>query len=126
MPSKLLHHAAVATSGAAVMILELVGTRVIGPFYGTSLFVWTALIAVTLIALAAGYWLGGLLADRQPSPGLEWPLAAAGLLCVLVPPLSRPVLLATDALGLRAGAFCSALLLFLLPLMSLATIGPLA
>ena len=126
MPSKLLLHAAVATSGAAVMILELVGTRVIGPFYGAGLFVWTALVAVTLIALAAGYWLGGVLSDRAPSLGLEWPLAAAGLLCALVPALARPVLLATDALGLRGGAFCSALLLFLLPLMSLGTIGPLA
>jgi hypothetical protein len=42
----------VTITGAAVMILELLGTRIIGPFYGVSLYVWSSLIAVTLIALA--------------------------------------------------------------------------
>jgi hypothetical protein len=40
----------VTITGAAVMILELLGTRIIGPFYGVSLYVWSSLIAVTLIA----------------------------------------------------------------------------
>jgi predicted membrane-bound spermidine synthase len=119
-------HLTVAVAGAAVMILELVGTRIIGPFYGVSLYVWTALIAVTLIALALGYWLGGVLAERAPAFGLAHALGAAGLLCAAVPPAAHRVLLATDALGLRAGAFCSALLLFLLPLAALGTVGPLA
>ena len=63
---KPLCYLTVAVSGAAVMILELLGTRIIGPFYGVSLYVWSSLIAVTLIALALGYCLGGYLADRAP------------------------------------------------------------
>ena len=46
------------------MILELLGTRIIAPFYGVSLYVWSSLIAVTMIALALGYYWGGFLADR--------------------------------------------------------------
>ena len=49
------------------MVIEILGTRIIGPHFGVGLFVWTALITVTLLALALGYWLGGVLADRRPS-----------------------------------------------------------
>lgn len=41
--------------GALVMVIEVLGSRVIGPFFGVSLFVWTSLITVTLISLAIGY-----------------------------------------------------------------------
>lgn len=44
---------AVFIAGAVVMILQIVGTRIIGPHFGASLAVWTALITVTLVALAA-------------------------------------------------------------------------
>ena len=44
--------------GALIMVLEVLGSRVIGPFFGVSLFVWTSLITVTLVALALGYAIG--------------------------------------------------------------------
>jgi len=53
--------------GAAVMILELTGSRVLAPYLGTSIFVWTSLIGVILASLSLGYFLGGRLADRQAS-----------------------------------------------------------
>ena len=46
-------------TSAAVMVIELLGTRLIAPFYGASLYVWTSVISVTLIALAMGYFVGG-------------------------------------------------------------------
>lgn len=52
--------------GAAVMVLELVGARILAPFCGTSLVVWTGLIGLVMASLALGYWLGGKLADRRP------------------------------------------------------------
>src|SRR5688572_1941971 len=61
----------VAMTGAAVMMIEVLGTRVIAPFYGVGLFVWTALIAVALVALAIGYRIGGELADRKGSGWLS-------------------------------------------------------
>jgi predicted membrane-bound spermidine synthase len=59
----------VFVAGAAVMILELVGSRLVAPYFGTSLFVWTSLIGAFLGFLSAGYWLGGRIADRWPGYG---------------------------------------------------------
>ena len=114
----------VTTTGAAVMILELLGTRIIGPFYGVSLYVWASLIAVTLIALALGYFLGGYLSDRVPALRLSHVILVAALGTAAIPFLTGPILRVTDPLGLRAGAFSSALLLFTLPLTALAMVGP--
>lgn len=56
----------VSTSGAVVMLVEIMGTRIIGPVYGVSLFVWAALLSVTLCALAVGYYWGGVLIFARP------------------------------------------------------------
>src|SRR5689334_7672109 len=53
--------------GMTVMMLELVGSRLVAPYLGTSIYVWTAIIRVILGALAIGNWYGGRLADRGPS-----------------------------------------------------------
>ena len=53
-------------SGAAVMVLELTGSRLVAPFFGTSLIVWTALIGVMMTSLCLGNWLRGNMADRRP------------------------------------------------------------
>ncbi len=112
-------------SGAMVMVIEVLGSRVVGPFFGVSLFVWTSLISVTLIALAAGYAAGGVLADRCASAGMLYAiLLAAGLLVLLVPLAKVPVLTAARPLGLRAGAFTATLVLFGPPLFLLGCVSP--
>ncbi len=116
----------VFVTGAAVMVIELLGTRVIAPFYGTSLYVWSSLISVTMIALACGYFIGGRWADRAKAAGLPLIISLAGLAVLYIPWATRPVLLATDPLGLRAGAFVSALALFAPSLTFLGMVGPFA
>jgi spermidine synthase len=113
-------------TGAAVMVIELLGTRMIAPFYGSSLYVWSSLISVAMIALALGYFAGGKWADRAERTGLSLIIALAALLTLLIPWLTGPVLLATDPLGLRAGAFVSALILFSPSLTMLGMVGPFA
>lgn len=113
-------------TGASVMVIELLGTRMIAPFYGASLYVWSALISVTMIALAIGYFIGGYWADRAERLGLSLIIALSGLLTLMIPWLTRPILLATDALGLRLGAFISALLLFGPGLTFLGMVSPFA
>src|SRR5713226_3020237 len=54
-----------AITGAAIMIVEILGAKMLSPYVGLSHFVWTAQIAVTLVALAAGYYVGGRLADQS-------------------------------------------------------------
>ena len=53
--------------GAIGMIVELVGSRVLSPYFGSSLYVWTNLIGVILGSLSLGYYLGGALSDKYPS-----------------------------------------------------------
>ncbi|MDZ4243603.1 MAG: fused MFS/spermidine synthase, partial [Candidatus Doudnabacteria bacterium] len=53
--------------GAVVMVFELVGSRVIGPYVGTSTYAWTSLIGVILASLSIGYYAGGYLADKKPN-----------------------------------------------------------
>lgn len=107
------------------MVIEVLGSRVIGPFFGVSLFVWSSLIAVTMIALAAGYAAGGILSDRRDHPDyLYGIILAAGLLVLLIPLIKAPVLKACMPLGFRFGAFASSLILFGPPLLLLGCVSP--
>ena len=108
------------------MVIELLGTRLIAPFYGASLYVWTSVISVTLIALALGYFVGGRWADRTRKTGLALIIALSGILTLLIPWLTAPILLATDAMGLRMGVFVSTLILFSPSLIMLGMVGPFA
>lgn len=65
-------------TGASVMVIELLGTRMIAPFYGASLYVWSSLISVTMIALSIGYFIGGRWADCSKRPGLSLIIALSG------------------------------------------------
>ena len=120
---RLVLYATVSITGAAVMMLELLGTRIIGPFYGVSLYVWSSLISVALIALSLGYYLGGLLADRTRFR-LSHTIALAALSSAIIPFASAPVLSAMNVLGVRGGSFSSALILFTVPLTFLGMVGP--
>jgi spermidine synthase len=53
-------------TGAVVMALEILGSRLLAPMFGNSLFVWGALIGVILAAMSSGYATGGWLTDRRP------------------------------------------------------------
>lgn len=113
-------------TGASVMVIELLGTRMIAPFYGASLYVWSSLISVTMIALSLGYFVGGHWADRSKQTGLSLIIALAAFMTLMIPWATRPILLLTDQLGLRAGAFTSALLLFFPSLTFLGMVSPFA
>ena len=113
--------------GAIILVVEIMGTRVISPYYGASIYVWSSLIGVTLASLSAGYVLGGWAADRWPRlPGLALEMIGGALCLLLLPWMRRGVLAATTPLGLKAGALVSAALLFAPPLGLLGMTGPVA
>jgi predicted membrane-bound spermidine synthase len=117
----------VSVSGAAVLAIELLGTRVLGPFYGVSLFLWSALISVTLAALSAGYALGGRMADKTASYSrLAAIMAGAGVWLLFVPWMRRFVLQFTEPLGLRIAVLAATSILFFPPLMLLGMVSPFA
>ena len=114
-------------SGAAVLALEILGTRILGPFYGVSLFLWSALITVTLLALSVGYALGGRWADRGALPiRLYYLVASAGLWTLLIPWIRRPVLFIAEPFGLRFAVLVAAFALFFIPLTLLGMVSPYA
>jgi spermidine synthase len=117
----------VAVAGACVLVIEILGTRLLGPYYGTSLFLWSALISVTLAALSLGYAWGGRLADRAPrASALAWYLGLAGLWMLAVPGMRDPLLAMTERLGLRASVLLASFVLFFPPLTLLGMVSPYA
>ena len=115
----------VSISGAVVMLIEIMGTRIIGPVYGVSLFVWAALLSVTLCALAVGYYYGGVLIDRSPTRArLGWALLVGGGALGAVPLVAPPLLQAMSSLGPRLGPLLVALLAFAPSLVALGMAGP--
>src|SRR6185503_877041 len=127
LTSERLLRLTVFLAGAVVLILEILGARLLAPFFGSTQYVWSALIAVTLLALAVGYRGGGRLADRTlPAPALYQALVLAGWLTLLIPVSRRIVLPAAAQLGVRGGSLAAALALVAPPLVLLGTIAPLA
>jgi spermidine synthase len=115
--------------GAAVMVLEMAGSRVVAPYMGTSLIVWTSLIGVIMASLSAGYWLGGLVADKRP----EIKILARVILCAsfftaLTAVIANPLLTALFRSSARTGLYLSsamgALLLFAVPSALLGMVSP--
>jgi predicted membrane-bound spermidine synthase len=114
-----------AFAGAAIMIIEILGAKMLAPYFGTSHFVWTAQIAVTLMALAAGYYAGGRLVDHNPKLDRVYlaVLLAAVYLCATVPLVGTISFWCLD-LNLALGSLVAAALLFFVPLALLAMVGP--
>jgi spermidine synthase len=114
-----------AVTGAAIMIVEILGAKMLAPYVGTSHFVWTAQIAVTLVALAAGYYTGGRLVDASPRLARIYVcvLLAALYLCITVV-VVRPVAYWCLDFKLALGSLLASAFLFFVPLSLLAMVGP--
>lgn len=114
-----------ALTGAAILIVEILGAKLLSPYVGTSHFVWTAQIAVTLVSLAAGYWLGGWMVDRsQDLRRLYGCIFIAGIYLSVTVPFAGRVAFSCLALPLAIGSLLASLFLFFVPLTLLATVGP--
>ena len=101
--------------GAVVMIFEIVGSRVLGPYLGTSIFIWTSLIGIILGSLSLGYWAGGRMADKKPGHSQLAGIIFFSSIFIGITTLFKDILL--NALpsvlpGLKGQAVLSALLLF--------------
>jgi spermidine synthase len=114
-----------AVTGAAIMIVEILGAKMLSPYIGLSHFVWTAQIAVTLVALACGYYAGGRLADRsQQLARLYWAILAAALYLALTVRLCEPIAYWCLDFSLPVGSLLASAILFFIPLALLAMTGP--
>src|SRR6476659_2288813 len=114
-----------ATTGAAILVVEILGAKMLSPYVGTSHFVWTAQITVTLISLALGYYLGGVMVDRSPRLDRLFfcILFAAFYLAVSVLAVKQVAYTFLEQ-NLALGALLSSAALFFVPLTLLAAVGP--
>ena len=113
--------------GLVVMSFEILGSRVLAPNFGGSVFVWGSLISVFLAGLSAGYYLGGKFADINPSSRkLGLMIIAAGVLLLSFPIYSAPVSdwIFTKDLGVRLSPLLASLVLFLIPSIFLGIVSP--
>ncbi len=103
-------------SGALVMILELVGSRILSPYFGSSIYIWTGMIGVILGFLSLGYYYGGVLADKGiTSNRLAEILWYAGTFIFLIAIFKEPMLekIAMYFVGeTKKGSLFSIILLF--------------
>jgi spermidine synthase len=112
-------------TGAAIMIVEILGAKMLSPFMGTSHFAWTAQIAVTLVALACGYYAGGKMADRSPHLArLYWAILISAVYLCFTVLVVAPVAYWCLDFNLVTGSLLASALLYFLPLALLAMTGP--
>jgi len=128
-----LHFAIIFVTGGATLALELLASRVMTPYFGVSLYIWTGILSITLVALAAGYWWGGRLATRLSTGKSSSDLntiflllpavsAFALVLSCLAYPHIFPLLASED---LVIGAFSACLVLLGAPLVMCSAMNPL-
>ncbi len=107
------------------MIVELLGVKIIAPYYGTSLYVWSSVLGVTLGALALGYFFGGQISRKYPGEkSLFIVLLFGGFLTVIAPLIAPKILLITDPLGVKMGSLLSVSLYLLAPISCLGSVSP--
>ncbi len=107
------------------MSLEMAGSRLLAPTFGSSIYVWGALIIVVMAALTLGYYYGGRIADRYPNLAVMGViLTVAGLTIGFLPFWAPPVNYFCSGLGPRTGPLFASLYFFFIPGILLATISP--
>jgi predicted membrane-bound spermidine synthase len=120
-------------SGFTSLAIELAGSRLLAPYFGTSLYIWAVLVGLILLYLTAGYFVGGRLGDKHPRPQLLFQLTAwAGFITGIIPIIARPILsfssegFADLDAGLFLGSLFGVVLLFAAPVTLLGCVSPFA
>ena len=123
----------VFVAGVGALATEICASRLLAPYYGSSTVVWANVIGLVLASLAAGYWLGGRVADRWPSRRvLGGIVMAAAVGIAAIPFLARPFLDVTVqglddvSAGAAIGSFFAVLALFAPPVLLLGMVAPYA
>ena len=116
-------------SGASIMALELLGSRLLAPYYGSTLFVWGSLIGITLTGLSAGYSWGGKKSDTEASyQTFSLLIFIAGSYALLTTLLSADILkmILVLKIGDMYGPLLSSAVFLLIPTFLLGAVTPFA
>ena len=118
-------------SGMSIMALEMSASRLLAPYFGTSLFVWTNIIGITMISLSIGYYYGGRIADgKTDSKPMFRVLLGTGSFAVLIPFFAPIVMsvsqgaVSSGSAGVFYGSMLGTILLFAPPITALGGVSP--
>lgn len=116
-------------SGFCIMTIEMLGARILSPYFGGSLSVWGSIITIFMLALALGYLFGGRLSTRNPNVRTFAVFFITAGICSLpvilfADPIMRPIFLSIE--DPRYGSLFAAIFLFFIPTSILGMISPYA
>ncbi len=112
---------------AVCMILELVASRILAPYFGSSNLVWTSVIGIILASGSIGNYLGGIVADKpEVNKKFKFILLISALLILIIPFMQDNVVTTISILvnDIRIGAIISTIILFFLPSVFLGFLVP--
>jgi len=114
-------------SGFCIMAIEMLGARIMAPYFGGSLSVWGSILTVFMLALACGYLIGGRLSARTPSlVSYSYFFIAAAVtslpIVLFADAIMRPIFLAIE--DPRYGSLLASLFLYFIPTTILGMISP--
>ncbi|MCB0481581.1 MAG: fused MFS/spermidine synthase [Flavobacteriales bacterium] len=113
--------------GASLMAVELIGARFFAPFYGNSLYVWTAVLTITVLGLSLGYFVGGKLSQvSQSQKWISYIVGLAGILSFFMPESVSWVIQWSHHLNLIPGIILASLLILFPIIFLFGLVGPLA
>jgi spermidine synthase len=126
-------YALVFCTGAAALATEIGAARLLAPYYGSSTIVWANVIGLVLASLSVGYWVGGRIADRHPSPRVLGRIVVVAAVLIPIVPFAAGPFLAVSVKGLdqvsagaAIGSFFAVLALFAPALTLLGMVAPFA
>lgn len=107
------------------MVIELIGIRILAPWFGNSIYTWTCLIGVVLISLSFGYYFGGWIADRRKKVSFLFVITTMASFSILIIPnikqlLSSNIIFSGVIIGPLISSFC----IFSIPSFFLAAATP--
>jgi len=115
--------------GGVLMGFEMLGSRYLFPYFGGGIGPWAGLISMVLIALTIGYFAGGAIVDRHPSPRVIALAAGAAAVYLAAVPVTADHVMSWILTSVGAGLpgiLLAAAALVLMPLSFLGTFSPVA
>ena len=115
------------TSGFSIMGIELLGGRILAPYFGSSVHIWGSIITVFMLSLSFGYLIGGKLSTKSASLkryGTIFICAAVTVMPVALfaNEIMEPIFLQIE--DSRYGSLIASTALFFIPTIILGMISP--